>query len=149
LAQIKTANVSGCDLQTVARWFYLLRKHGYKVSPGNKIYLYTSSVPNYKSFWIFKIHSFIYFRRFGNVLLFFILGPTKLVLLFRYFTLLPLFPLFNFSGRATFNFSNHTKISIIYYIYLFSWSTNVNCILEYLQIWFHYFIYLTLCYLAT
>ncbi|RCV06299.1 hypothetical protein SETIT_1G151900v2 [Setaria italica] len=33
LAQIKTANVTGCDLHTVALWFYLLRKHGYRVSP--------------------------------------------------------------------------------------------------------------------
>jgi hypothetical protein len=41
LAQIKTANVNGCDLHTVALWFYLLRKHGYGVSPG-KIYRYIS-----------------------------------------------------------------------------------------------------------
>ncbi|GJM84974.1 hypothetical protein PR202_ga00696 [Eleusine coracana subsp. coracana] len=33
LAEVSTANVSGCDLQTVALWFYLLQKHGYRVSP--------------------------------------------------------------------------------------------------------------------
>ncbi|KAK3154073.1 hypothetical protein QOZ80_2BG0185580 [Eleusine coracana subsp. coracana] len=33
LAEVSTANISGCDLQTVALWFYLLRKHGYRVSP--------------------------------------------------------------------------------------------------------------------
>ncbi|OEL13124.1 Beta-sesquiphellandrene synthase [Dichanthelium oligosanthes] len=33
LTQLKNADVSGCDLQTVAMWFYLLRKHGYRVSP--------------------------------------------------------------------------------------------------------------------
>nr|QLR06791.1 terpene synthase clade-III-ancestor [synthetic construct] len=32
LAQINNADVSDCDLQTVAMWFYLLRKHGYRVS---------------------------------------------------------------------------------------------------------------------
>jgi hypothetical protein len=31
----KTNDVSGSDLQTTALWFYLLRKHGYQVSPGN------------------------------------------------------------------------------------------------------------------
>lgn len=31
----KTNDVCGCDLQTTALWFYLLRKHGYQVSPGN------------------------------------------------------------------------------------------------------------------
>ncbi|XP_062223327.1 alpha-terpineol synthase, chloroplastic-like isoform X2 [Phragmites australis] len=33
LTQISYADVGGCDLQTVALWFYLLRKHGYGVSP--------------------------------------------------------------------------------------------------------------------
>ncbi|CAN6231562.1 unnamed protein product [Urochloa humidicola] len=33
LTQIETVNVTGCDLHTVAMWFYLLRKHGYRVSP--------------------------------------------------------------------------------------------------------------------
>ncbi|KAL6646703.1 hypothetical protein ACP70R_015397 [Stipagrostis hirtigluma subsp. patula] len=33
LDQIKHADVSGCDLHTVALWFYILRNHGYKVSP--------------------------------------------------------------------------------------------------------------------
>uniref|UniRef100_A0A8R7TPT4 Uncharacterized protein n=1 Tax=Triticum urartu TaxID=4572 RepID=A0A8R7TPT4_TRIUA len=33
LKQIYSANVSDFDLHTVAIWFYLLRKHGYKVSP--------------------------------------------------------------------------------------------------------------------
>ncbi|GJM84973.1 hypothetical protein PR202_ga00693 [Eleusine coracana subsp. coracana] len=32
LAEAGTADVSDCDLQTVALWFYLLRKHGYRVS---------------------------------------------------------------------------------------------------------------------
>ena len=36
LTQISNVDVSGCDLQTVAMWFYLLRKHGYKVSSGNQ-----------------------------------------------------------------------------------------------------------------
>ncbi|CAL4969479.1 unnamed protein product [Urochloa decumbens] len=31
--QIKNADVSGCDLHTVALWFYLLRNHGFRVSP--------------------------------------------------------------------------------------------------------------------
>ena len=35
LYQMNNIDVSGCDLQTVAMWFYLLRKHGYRVSPGN------------------------------------------------------------------------------------------------------------------
>jgi uncharacterized UBP type Zn finger protein len=34
LAQIETADVSDCDLGTVALWFCLLRKHRYPVSPG-------------------------------------------------------------------------------------------------------------------
>nr|USM07608.1 alpha-terpineol synthase [Cymbopogon martinii] len=33
LAQIETADVSHCDLGTVALWFCLLRKHRYRVSP--------------------------------------------------------------------------------------------------------------------
>ncbi|CAL5058396.1 unnamed protein product [Urochloa decumbens] len=33
LTQIKNADVSGCDLHTVALWFYLLRNHGCRVSP--------------------------------------------------------------------------------------------------------------------
>ncbi|KAJ1265922.1 hypothetical protein BS78_08G110600 [Paspalum vaginatum] len=33
LNQINNVDVSGCDLQTVSMWFYLLRKHGYRVSP--------------------------------------------------------------------------------------------------------------------
>ncbi|KAL6870806.1 hypothetical protein ACP4OV_014654 [Aristida adscensionis] len=33
LTQISSADVSGCDLPTAALWFYLLRKHGYLVSP--------------------------------------------------------------------------------------------------------------------
>ncbi|KAL6619819.1 hypothetical protein ACP70R_034958 [Stipagrostis hirtigluma subsp. patula] len=33
LTQIETANVSDCGLATVALWFYLLRKHRYRVSP--------------------------------------------------------------------------------------------------------------------
>ncbi|WVZ90830.1 hypothetical protein U9M48_037090 [Paspalum notatum var. saurae] len=33
LNQMNNIDVSGCDLQTVAMWFYLLRKHGYRVSP--------------------------------------------------------------------------------------------------------------------
>ncbi|TVU30124.1 hypothetical protein EJB05_21731 [Eragrostis curvula] len=32
LAQVNNANLSDCDLETVAIWFYLLRKHGYRVS---------------------------------------------------------------------------------------------------------------------
>ncbi|CAD6342586.1 unnamed protein product [Miscanthus lutarioriparius] len=32
LTRISNVNVCGCDLQTVAMWFYLLRKHGYRVS---------------------------------------------------------------------------------------------------------------------
>lgn len=32
LARMNDVDVSGCDLQTVAMWFYLLRKHGYSVS---------------------------------------------------------------------------------------------------------------------
>ncbi|KAK2630838.1 hypothetical protein QOZ80_UnG0724250 [Eleusine coracana subsp. coracana] len=32
LAEASTADVNDCDLQTVALWFYLLRKHGYRVS---------------------------------------------------------------------------------------------------------------------
>jgi hypothetical protein len=34
LIEIHNTNVSDYDLHTVALWFYLLRKHGYKVSPG-------------------------------------------------------------------------------------------------------------------
>ncbi|GJN21019.1 hypothetical protein PR202_gb08464 [Eleusine coracana subsp. coracana] len=34
LAEASTADVNDCDLQTVALWFYLLRKHGYRVSSG-------------------------------------------------------------------------------------------------------------------
>ncbi|XP_066378144.1 alpha-terpineol synthase, chloroplastic-like isoform X3 [Miscanthus floridulus] len=34
LTRISNVNVCGCDLQTVAMWFYLLRKHGYRVSSG-------------------------------------------------------------------------------------------------------------------
>jgi hypothetical protein len=34
LVEIHNANVNDYDLHTVALWFYLLRKHGYKVSPG-------------------------------------------------------------------------------------------------------------------
>ncbi|WVZ95793.1 hypothetical protein U9M48_041513, partial [Paspalum notatum var. saurae] len=33
LEQIQTTDVSDCDLGTVALWFYLLRKHRYRVSP--------------------------------------------------------------------------------------------------------------------
>ncbi|KAL6888556.1 hypothetical protein ACP4OV_009582 [Aristida adscensionis] len=33
LTQIKHADISGCSLDTVALWFYVLRYHGYKVSP--------------------------------------------------------------------------------------------------------------------
>ncbi|TVU30158.1 hypothetical protein EJB05_21767, partial [Eragrostis curvula] len=33
LTQMRHADVGGCDLQTVALWFYLLRYHGYRVSP--------------------------------------------------------------------------------------------------------------------
>ncbi|CAL4969478.1 unnamed protein product [Urochloa decumbens] len=33
LTEINDANISGCDLRTVALWFFLLRKHGYQVSP--------------------------------------------------------------------------------------------------------------------
>ncbi|KAG2658232.1 hypothetical protein PVAP13_1KG254100 [Panicum virgatum] len=33
LTEIRTANLTDCDLQTVAMWFYLLRKHGHIVSP--------------------------------------------------------------------------------------------------------------------
>ncbi|KAL6646707.1 hypothetical protein ACP70R_015401 [Stipagrostis hirtigluma subsp. patula] len=33
LKQIKHADVSGCDLHTVSLWFYILRDHGYRVSP--------------------------------------------------------------------------------------------------------------------
>lgn len=36
----KTNDISGSDLQTTALWFYLLRKHGYQVSPGNGYSLY-------------------------------------------------------------------------------------------------------------
>lgn len=36
LIQISNVDASGCDLQTVAMWFYLLRKHGYRVSSGNQ-----------------------------------------------------------------------------------------------------------------
>jgi hypothetical protein len=36
LARMNDVDVSGCDLQTVAMWFYLLRKHGYSVSSGNQ-----------------------------------------------------------------------------------------------------------------
>ena len=35
LAQIENADVSGYDLGTVALWFFLLRKHRYKVSSGS------------------------------------------------------------------------------------------------------------------
>ncbi|KAG2658293.1 hypothetical protein PVAP13_1KG250100 [Panicum virgatum] len=33
LTQIRTVNLTSCDLHTVAMWFYLLRKHGHRVSP--------------------------------------------------------------------------------------------------------------------
>ncbi|KAL6640259.1 hypothetical protein ACP70R_022108 [Stipagrostis hirtigluma subsp. patula] len=33
LIEVNNANVNGCDLRTTALWFYLLRKHGYRVSP--------------------------------------------------------------------------------------------------------------------
>lgn len=33
LTQVSNVDISGCDLHTVALWFYLLRSHGYKVSP--------------------------------------------------------------------------------------------------------------------
>ncbi|CAL5058392.1 unnamed protein product [Urochloa decumbens] len=33
LTEINDADISGCDLQTVALWFFLLSKHGYQVSP--------------------------------------------------------------------------------------------------------------------
>lgn len=36
VTQIHNVDVSGCDLQTVAMWFYLLRNHGYRVSSGNQ-----------------------------------------------------------------------------------------------------------------
>ena len=35
LTEIRTANLTDCDLHTVAMWFYQLRKHGHRVSPGN------------------------------------------------------------------------------------------------------------------
>jgi hypothetical protein len=35
LSQAEAADVSDCDLGTVALWFYLLRKHRYCVSAGN------------------------------------------------------------------------------------------------------------------
>lgn len=38
LQQMETADVSDCDLGTVAMWFGLLRKHRYRVSAGNNIY---------------------------------------------------------------------------------------------------------------
>jgi hypothetical protein len=41
LSEISNANVNDYDLHTVSLWFYLLRKHGYKVSPGK-----TNSIPN-------------------------------------------------------------------------------------------------------
>jgi hypothetical protein len=34
LVEIHKANVNDYDLHTVGLWFYLLRKHGYNVSPG-------------------------------------------------------------------------------------------------------------------
>jgi hypothetical protein len=34
LVEIHSANINDYDLHTVALWFYLLRKHGYNVSPG-------------------------------------------------------------------------------------------------------------------
>jgi len=37
LPQIEAAGVSDCDLGTVALWFSLLRRHRYRVSPGNKL----------------------------------------------------------------------------------------------------------------
>ena len=37
LPQIEAAGVSDCDLGTIALWFSLLRKHRYRVSPGNKL----------------------------------------------------------------------------------------------------------------
>ena len=37
LSQIEAAGVSDCDIGTVALWFCLLRKHRYRVSPGNKL----------------------------------------------------------------------------------------------------------------
>lgn len=40
LSEINKANDSGADLQTTALRFYLLRKHGYQVSPGNGYILY-------------------------------------------------------------------------------------------------------------
>ncbi|KAG2650748.1 alpha-terpineol synthase, chloroplastic-like [Panicum virgatum] len=33
LTEIRTANLTDCDLHTVAMWFYQLRKHGHRVSP--------------------------------------------------------------------------------------------------------------------
>ncbi|RLN16869.1 hypothetical protein C2845_PM02G12910 [Panicum miliaceum] len=34
LAQISDADVNDCDLHTVSLWFYVLRSHGHRVSPG-------------------------------------------------------------------------------------------------------------------
>nr|CAB3445932.1 unnamed protein product [Digitaria exilis] len=40
LTQLQNADMSDCDLQTVAIWFYLLRKHGYRVSPDDTYDVY-------------------------------------------------------------------------------------------------------------
>jgi len=43
LAQVETADVSDCDLGTVALWFCLLRKHRYTVSPGSNMNILSPS----------------------------------------------------------------------------------------------------------
>ena len=43
LAQVETADVSDCDLGTVALWFCLLRKHRYTVSPGRNMNILSPS----------------------------------------------------------------------------------------------------------
>lgn len=53
LTDINNADVSGCDLQTVALWFFLFRKHGYRVSPGNGKPTYKDFIPNNFVFSIF------------------------------------------------------------------------------------------------
>jgi len=67
LAQVETADVSDCDLGTVALWFCLLRKHRYTVSPGSNMNILSPSqnncrhgicvnrfVQNIRSIFIFK-----------------------------------------------------------------------------------------------
>ena len=43
LEQVETADVSDCDLGTVALWFCLLRKHRYAVSPGRNMNILSPS----------------------------------------------------------------------------------------------------------